>query len=113
MMVISTALLERLDVEARRVGACWNLRRFSDARLQAESSRYMYSEHGFDALMRAVFDDVCQALTVVSYCRPGSPHSHAASAISRHRSRAFKVSTGLPSRDGARSTSRGPSAPPP
>ena len=27
----------------------------SDARLQAESSRNMYSEQGFDALMRAVF----------------------------------------------------------
>src|SRR5262252_7615096 len=83
---------------------CWlpsgdtNLRRFSDARLHAESSRYMYSLHGFDALMRAVPDDVCHALTVVSYCRPGSPHSQAAVAMSRHRSRAFTVCTTLPSR---------------
>ena len=32
-----------------------NFIRFSDDRLQAESSRNMYSEQGFDALMRAVF----------------------------------------------------------
>src|SRR5258708_20817409 len=75
-----------------------NLRRFSEARLQAESSRYMYSEHGLDALMRAVFAEVCQALIVVSYCRPGSPHCQAASEIQRHRSRALYVSTGLSSR---------------
>ena len=31
----------------------------------------MYSEHGFDALMRAVFGEVCQSLIVVSYCMPG------------------------------------------
>ena len=31
----------------------------------------MYSEHGFDALMRPVFGQVCQALTVVSYWMPG------------------------------------------
>ena len=33
----------------------------------------MYSEHGFEALMRAVFGQVCQSLTVVSNCMPGSP----------------------------------------
>ena len=48
----------------------------------------MYSEHGFEALMRAVFFDVCHSLIVVSNCRPGSPHCHAASPIARHRSRA-------------------------
>ena len=57
--------------------------RFSDARLQAESSRNMYSEQGLLALMRAVFGQVCQSFTVVSNCRPGSPHRCAASAISR------------------------------
>ena len=62
--------------------------RFSDARLQAESSRNMYSEQGLEALMRAVFGQVCQALMVVSNCMPGSPHSQAASAIWRMRSRA-------------------------
>ena len=66
-----------------------NFIRFSDARLQAESSRNMYSEHGFDALMRAVAFDVCQRLMVVSNCMPGSPHWCVASAISRIRSRAL------------------------
>ncbi len=80
--------------------ACWNAVtsnspsmvrkciRFSDARLQAESSRNMYSEHGLDALMRAVPEQVCQAFTVLSNCMPGSPHRCAASAISRNSSRA-------------------------
>ena len=48
----------------------------------------MYSEHGFDALMRAVLMQGCQSLIVVSYCMPGSPQIHAASAILRIRSRA-------------------------
>ena len=58
----------------------------------------MYSLHGFDALMRAVPADVCHALMVVSYCRPGSPHCQAASAMSRQILRAGTVSTGEPSR---------------
>ena len=57
--------------------------RLSDARLQAELSRNMYSEHGFDALMRAVFGQVCQSLTVVSNCIPGSPHTCVPSAMAR------------------------------
>src|ERR1700760_3616191 len=74
----------------------WNLRRFSDARLHAESSRNMYSEHGFDALIRAVLMHGCQSLIVVSYCMPGSPQTHAASAILRISALALNVSTGLP-----------------
>src|ERR1043165_7832339 len=70
-----------------------NLSRFNDARLQAESSRNMYSEQGFEALMRSVFFDVCQRLTVVSYCMPGSPHCQVASAIFFIRSRALCVDT--------------------
>ena len=64
------------------------------ARLQAELSRNMYSEQGFDALMRAVFLLVCHLLMVVSNCIPGSPHSHVASAILRMTSRALYVATG-------------------
>src|ERR1044071_10073174 len=71
--------------------------RFSDARLQAESSTCMYSEHGLDALIRPEFGLVCQLLIVVSYCTPGSAHCHAASAICFIRSRAFFVSTTAPS----------------
>src|SRR5512142_1111936 len=66
--------------------------RFRDARLHAESSRNMYSEHGFEALMRAVLGHGCQSLTVVSNCMPGSPHTHADSAILRIMSFARYVS---------------------
>src|SRR5580700_6488168 len=72
-----------------------NLSRLNDARLQAESSRNIYSEQGLDALMRAVFLLVCQRLMVVSYCMPGSPQAQVFSAILRMRSRAGKVATGL------------------
>src|SRR5687767_15811418 len=57
----------------------------------------MYSEHGFDALMRDVFGSVCHWLIVVSYWTPGSAHFHAASAIWRSRSLASRVSTTVPS----------------
>src|ERR1039458_8782767 len=39
-----------------------NFNRLKLARLQAVSSRNMYSLHGFDALIRAVFAHVCQLL---------------------------------------------------
>src|ERR1700761_1139419 len=75
-----------------------NFIRLSDARLQAESSRNMYSEQGLEALMRAVFFDVCQRLMVVSNCMPGSPHCQVASEILRSRSRAFRRFTGCMAR---------------
>ena len=65
--------------------------------MHAESSIDMYSEHGFDALMRPVFGSVCHELIVVSYCTPGSAHFHAASAMSRSSLRAGIVSTIEPS----------------
>src|SRR5579863_3644702 len=64
------------------------------ARLHAELSRNMYSEQGFEALMRAVFFDVCHLLIVVSNCMPGSPHSQVASAILCMISRALYFFTG-------------------
>src|SRR5438094_8858822 len=60
-----------------------NFIRFSDARLQAESSRNMYSEHGFDALMRAVFLHGCQRLMVVSTYQYGDPGMQLDSTIKR------------------------------
>ena len=51
--------------------------RFRDARLQAVSSRNMYSEHGLEALMRPELGQVCHSLMVVSYCRPGSAQAQA------------------------------------
>jgi hypothetical protein len=49
----------------------------------------MYSEQGFDALMRPEFFDVCQRLMVESNCMPGSPHCQVASAILYMISRAL------------------------
>src|SRR5579862_1529485 len=71
-----------------------NFSRLKLARLHAESSRNMYSLHGFDALIRAVFLLVCQRLMVESYCMPGSPHCHVASAILCISSRAVYSFTG-------------------
>src|SRR6201996_7504230 len=91
-MVTSTACLNAV-VSNLPVESTYFIK-FSEARLQAVSSRNMYSLHGFDALMRAVFFEVCQRLIVVSYCMPGSPHCHVASAILCIKSRARYSFTG-------------------
>src|SRR5262245_58014954 len=91
VIVTSTAL--RNASISNRPSLFANFIRLSDARLHAESSRNMYSEHGFDALIGAVFFDVCQRFTVVSYWMPGSPQMYADSDIMRIRSRALYVST--------------------
>src|ERR1700694_2648686 len=74
-----------------------NFMRFSEARLQAVSSKNMYSLQGLDALIRAVFLEVCQRFTVVSYCMPGSPQCQVESAIFKSRSFALNLSAGWPS----------------
>ena len=61
------------------------------AKLQAVSSRNMYSEHGLLALIRPELGQVCQRLIVVSYCTPGSPHCQAHSLIRFITSRAFML----------------------
>ena len=38
----------------------------------------MYSEHGLDARIGPEAGQVCQSLTVVWYCRPGSAEAQAA-----------------------------------
>src|SRR6202051_2878707 len=91
-MTVSTAW--RKPSTSNTLSGPRNFIRLSEARLQAESSRNMYSEHGFDALMRAELEQGCQSLTVVSNCIPGSPQIHAESAICRIMSRALKVSIG-------------------
>ena len=58
------------------------------ARLQAVSSRNMYSLHGLLALIRPLLGQVCQRLIVVSYCTPGSPQCQAHSAMRLSSSRA-------------------------
>src|SRR2546429_5338955 len=56
----------------------------------------LYSEQGLLALIRAVFFDVCQRLTVVSYCIPGSPQCQVESEIFSIKSRARSFSFGCP-----------------
>src|SRR5437763_3802649 len=73
-----------------------NFMRFSDARLQAESSTCMYSLHGLDALIRPELGQVCHWLIVVSYWTPGSAQRQAASAICRISSRELTCSTDSP-----------------
>src|SRR4029079_19773834 len=73
-----------------------NFSRLSDARLQDELSSDMYSEHGWDAVIRPVSGLVCQSLMVSSYWMPGSAHSQAATAILRHSVRASTVSMTSP-----------------
>ena len=58
------------------------------AKLHAESSTNIYSEHGLLALMRPEFGQVCQRLIVVSYCTPGSPQHHVDCDIFLNTSRA-------------------------
>src|ERR1700733_677532 len=74
-----------------------NFIKFREARLQAVSSRNIYSEQGLEALMRAVLLQVCQRFTVESYCIPGSPQCHAESAANFRRSRALYCWQGAPS----------------
>src|ERR1700759_4124845 len=65
--------------------------RLADARLQAVSSRNMYSEHGLEARMSPDALQVCQSFMVVLKCRPGSADAQAAWPIFSQRSRAFSV----------------------
>jgi ATP-dependent helicase HrpB len=55
-----------------------NVSRLREARLQAVSSRNMYSEHGLEARIAPEAGQVCQSFTVVWYCRPGSAEAQAA-----------------------------------
>src|SRR5688572_17889147 len=73
-----------------------NLVRFNDARLHAVSSKNMYSEQGFEALIFPLFGQVCHWLMCVSYCTPGSAQAQAASATLPQSSLASYVFTTLP-----------------
>src|SRR5262245_15244476 len=57
----------------------------------------MYSEHGFEALMRPLSGHVCHSLMVVSYCTPGSAQLQAAWQICCQSSRARRVFDTRPS----------------
>src|SRR3989344_3853737 len=70
--------------------------RFSEARLQAVSSRNMYSEQGLLAFILPSTGQVCQSFIMSSYCTPGSAQFQAAKAISFHKSRALSRFITLP-----------------
>ena len=82
-----------------------NFIRLMLARLHEELSRWTYSEHGLDAVIRPDSGQVCQSLIVSSYWMPGSAHSQAAWAILRNSSLASTVSITSPVRAGGRPNS--------
>jgi hypothetical protein len=63
--------------------------RFSEARLQAVSSRNMYSEQGLEERISPPAGQVCHSLTVEWNWMPGSAQCQAASAIFSHSPRAL------------------------
>src|SRR6201987_5825219 len=65
--------------------------RLAEARLQAVSSRNMYSEHGLDARMSPDALQVCQSFMVVLKCSPGSAGAQAGRPVFSPRSRGFSV----------------------
>src|SRR3954453_12308920 len=69
-----------------------NFIRLSEAKLQLELSRCMYSLQGLDAVMRPDSGQVCQSLMVSSYWMPGSAQPQAASAILSNNPLASTVS---------------------
>src|SRR6187200_1731168 len=94
VMITSTAFANRSA--SKVLSSLRNFNRFSDARLHEELSSDMYSEQGFDAVIRPVSGLVCQSLMVSSYCSPGSAHAHAASLILVNSSRASTSSMTSP-----------------
>src|ERR1019366_2546865 len=103
--VNSTSMAAVKASTSKRPSSWRNFIKLRLARLHAELSMCMYSEQGFEPLMRSVLGDVCHALIVVSNCRPGSAHSHAARAIWRQMSRALTVHTASPPSRAVRSQS--------
>ena len=96
-IAVMTSSTARVKLAVSKVSSSRrNFIRLRLARLHEELSRLMYSEHGFDAVIRPVSGLVCQALIVSSYCKPGSAHSQAALAILLNRSRASMVSMTSP-----------------
>src|ERR1700730_5795834 len=73
-----------------------NAIRLTEARLQAVSSRNMYSEQGFDALIGPAAGQVCQSLMVVWNWMPGSAQAQAAEPTRAPSARAFTVSATAP-----------------
>src|SRR5262249_26194844 len=81
---------------SKRFSESRNVIKLSEARLQAVSSRNMYSEHGLEARIGPDFGQVCQSLMVVWNWMPGSAEAQAAYPTRSHSSRARTVLTVLP-----------------
>ena len=64
-MVHSRTACSKLSTSKLAVSLSWKASRFSEARLQAVSSRNMYSEHGLEPRMGPEAGQVCQSLMVV------------------------------------------------
>src|SRR5580704_7197874 len=73
-----------------------NFSRLMLARLHEELSRWTYSLHGLDAVIRPDSGQVCQPLMVPSYWMPRSAQSQAAWAILRNRPFASTLRIGSP-----------------
>ena len=71
------------------------------ARLQAVSSRNMYSEHGLEPFIFPPSGQVCHSLMVVSNWMPGSAQAQAVYATLSHNSPASRVLQGSGSRPSA------------
>ncbi len=96
VMVHNRQAASNAGISNWQASASKNFMRLIEARLQAVSSRNIYSEQGLDALMRPPSGQVCHSLIVVSNCTPGSAHIQDASLMRRHKSRALSVLIGLP-----------------
>src|SRR5579885_988 len=72
--------------------------RLSEARLQAVSSKNIYSEHGIEARIGPAEGQGCKSIIVGGEGRPGEAGGQAARPIFSQSSRAFMTLCGLPSR---------------
>src|SRR5690606_41542715 len=75
----------------------WNRTRLRLGRLQAVSSRNMYSEQGFEARMGPSLGQVCHSLMVSVNCTPGSADSQADMVMESQSASALSVFMTRPS----------------
>ena len=68
-----------------------------EAKLQAVSSKNIYSEQGLEPLILSSLAQVFQALIVSSNCKPGSAQPHALLPIKDHKYLESKTLQTLPS----------------
>src|SRR5262249_46842312 len=91
-----------------RLSSPRNFSRLIEARLHDELSRWTYSAHGLDVVIRPDSGQVCHPLIVSSYWMPGSAQAHAAWHNLSHKACALTVSITSPV-----NRARRPNSPPP